>query len=119
MIAGQRKAHKLIWLGMALAIPIVLFFAVRNLTFTEAISGTSPSGQLKARFDTDRITITLNTSFKSPSAVVYALDKEGKIGRPLGQLSAPGTYSFRTSDKVIGVVVVDKIKEQELYKIKF
>ena len=119
MIASQRKAHKRIWLCMAIVIPVLLFFAVRNLTLTGTVDSTSPSEPLKAQFDEDRITITLKTSFKGASAVVYGLDKEGKPGRPLGQLLGPGTYCFWTLDDLMGVVVVVEIKEQELHQIEF
>ncbi len=119
MIASQRKTHKFIWLGMALAIPVLLFFSVRNLTFTGAIGDASPSEILNAQWGGDTITITLNTSFKNASAVVYGLNKEGKLSRPLGQLLGTGTYTFEASDDIVGIVVIDKIKEKELYKIEF
>ena len=119
MMASQRKAHRFIWLGMALVIPVLLYFAVRNLTFIHPTADAPPSEILNAKLGAGEITITLNRSFKSASAVVYGFNKEGRLGSPLGQLLEAGTYSFKTSDGMIGFVVVDMIKEQELYKVKF
>ena len=36
MIASQRRAHKFIWLGMAVAIPVLLVFTISSLDFSVA-----------------------------------------------------------------------------------
>lgn len=35
MTSGQRKAHKVIWIVLVISIPILMFFSVKNLNFSE------------------------------------------------------------------------------------
>lgn len=118
MIAGQRSAHKVIWLLLIITIPVLLFFAINELKFN-TIEVTTESQVLEVELVDKKLNLTLNTPFKSASTVVYELNKTGKSGVPIGQLQGVGNYSFHVSNDITGIVVVDVIKERELYKIKF
>ena len=118
MIARQRKAHKLIWMGLAIAIPILLFFASKNLDFS-SVQNPSQEEQLVVKMVGDNVQIELNTPLASPSAVVYELTQDHKAGQVLGQLEGIGEYTFQASKTTKGVLVLDKIKNEELLKIEF
>ncbi len=118
MIASQRKAHRVIWLILVIVIPVLLFFAVKNLDFSSA-QNNSQKEQISAQMKEGKVQIELHTSFASPSAVVYELTHEGKAGKVLGQLAGIGEYTFQASDNIMGILVLDKIKNEELLKIEF
>ena len=117
MILSQRKAHKYIWLVITIAIPILLFFAIKDLDFSSK-PGTLKSKQLTAYIEENTLQIQLNEPFKSPSPLVYEMDTNGKVGKLIGQLRGVGNYKFMVSSKVKGLVVLDGIKKEELFKIE-
>ncbi|MEO1011703.1 MAG: hypothetical protein AAFX53_10390 [Bacteroidota bacterium] len=118
MIASQRKAHKFIWLGIAIVIPILLFFVIRNLDISPAQT-TVKGDKIVAKKVGKTVEIKLGRSFVSPSAVVYELNPDGDPEKVLGQLKGAGDYSFEASKGTLGIRVVDEIKKEELFKIEF
>lgn len=118
MISGQRKAHKFIWVLLAVGLPILLFFIIRNLDFSSTQTY-SQKNQIDAKMKEGKVEIELNTPFASPSAVVYELNQGGKKGHVLGQLEGMGTYTFQASENSMGILVLDEIKNEELLKMEF
>ncbi|MFS4456319.1 hypothetical protein [Maribacter sp. 2304DJ31-5] len=136
MTAGQRKAHKFIWLCIVTVIPVILFLAVKDLNFTasnenllldRASNGASVSKQIKNNMinvdlmingNGKVINILLKKPLRSTSSLVYVLEN-GKRGELLGQLSGVGKYSFETMVDLEGILVYDAIKEVEISKLFF
>lgn len=118
MILKQRRLHKFIWLFLTIAIPIVLFFAIKDLDFFSK-SNTVKSEQLIAYKQGTTLQIQLNNPLKSSSSLVYEMDAKGEVGKVIGQLTRVGNYKFMVSSKLKGLVVIDQIKKEELFKIKF
>ena len=116
MIASQRKAHKYTWLVLAIFLPTVLFFAVKDITFTKH-SRKMEEEALIVRISDKQVEIKLNTPFPNPSAVVYSLDSAGKKEALLGQLQGTGMYTFRSTTAIEGVLIWDEIKGVELHKM--
>ncbi|MDT0605444.1 hypothetical protein [Croceitalea rosinachiae] len=118
MIASQRKSHKYVWLIIAIVIPVMLFFAIKDLDFSTT-SNNSKKEQLTASFNHSKVQIQLRQPLQSPSPLVYELNANGKPGKILGQLNGIGNYKFSTSSTAKGIVVKDGIKNEELFKIEF
>ncbi len=118
MISSQRKAHKYVWLVLALVLAVLLILTIKDLDFTTNF-GIVENEQLRAQLNDDTIIIQLSKPFQNPSMVVYELDSGNERGKVLGQLHGIGSYTFKASPKVMGIVVVDEIKKKELYKIQF
>lgn len=118
MTADQRKAHKYIWLAIALLIPVILFFTVSGLTFPTTQNHVHLE-QVILEKEGNEIRLLLNEPFRSSSAVVYGLTAEGKRGESLGQLNGAGNYTFKTIQSVKGILVMDEIKGLEIYKSEF
>lgn len=116
MIASQRSAHKFIWLGMAVAVPILLFFTISTLDFS--VAEISQKEQVTVQKVGSNIEIQLNRPFVSPSAVVYELSSSG-TSKILGQLQGVGDYSFEATSEAIGILIKDEIKKKELLKVEF
>lgn len=120
MISSQRKAHKFIWLGIVVIIPILLFFAIRDLEFSSPFAKNQlPQEELSVSLDRPLVKVHLHRPLKSPSVLVYELDSKGKRGAVLGQLQGVGTYTFSTAPKSKGILIFDEIKKEEHYKIEF
>lgn len=133
MTLGQRKIHKFTWLLIAIAIPILIFFSIKNLNFSEIKEDINVVNQVSKRnalkvaeneivkaslFD-NSIEIILKTPLKRASIVVYAINEKGLKGTVLGQISTVGIYVFKTKGKTKGIVIFDKIKEVEITKLYF
>ncbi len=120
MIAKQRKAHKLVWLLMAVVAPILLFFAIKDLDFAANIKATETTEQFKVDLAKDRtVLITLSKPLPSSSSVLYEIDAAGKLGKVMGQLQGKGTYKFQVSEAASGIAIVDKIKNENIYTTTF
>lgn len=129
----QRKVHKYIWLILALGLPFLLFFSVKNLDFssttkkekTEDLINSSPllktaeNEWVKASINSEGLEMLLKKPIKSASSIVYELTEKGKKGKTLGQVSTAGIYSFQCRNSILGIVIFDKLKESEITKLKF
>lgn len=132
MTSGQRKAHKVIWILIGITLPVLIFFSIRNLDFSEkkeqipteqtknATYSTSAENDLiKVNSSANSIQVILKSSLKTSSSVVYTINENGEKGNALGQVSTVGIYDFTIKEKVKGIVIVDKIKEVEITKLTF
>ncbi len=120
MIAGQRRAHKYIWIGILAVLPLLMLLAVKDLDFsTIRVSRTSTGLPVSVSLTGQSISIQVNTPFKSTSSLVYEMQPNGSRGVVLGQLEGRGTYNFPVSEVAKGIYVVDPIKDVELLKMEF
>ncbi|SHG85829.1 hypothetical protein [Flagellimonas flava] len=120
MIAGQRKAHRQIWLAIGLALPILLFFATRDLDFSGETEDVGHPDQFVSKMLQNRtLHLKLNAPLKNPSAVVYAIDSKGNPGKILGQLYGEGEYQFILPVDASGISVVDELKNEKIYTTTF
>jgi len=133
MTSGQRKAHKIIWLTLGIAVPFFMVFTIKDLDFeniktndtsiTEESSSkpakTAENELLKAAVYKGHMDIILKSPLKTPSALLYELNKEGSKERLLGQLKAVDIYKFNIADIPNGLLVYDPLKELEITKITF
>ena len=133
MTSGQRKAHKIVWVLIAIAIPILVFFSVKNLDFSitkkkanlfkrmpnaDALK-TVENETFKVSLFLDSTEIIVKSTLKASSAVVYTINESGEKGNALGQVSTVGIYTFKTISSIQGIIIFDEIKEVEIIKLLF
>jgi hypothetical protein len=137
MTSGQRKAHKYIWLLIAIGIPILILFSIKDLDVFS--SNNMSSSEIKAtksnvikvaendlikvsliKIDsTNSIEVILKSTLKNASSLVYELQKNNKKGKLIGQLTTVGIYNFQIKQSLKGIVVYDALKETLISKIEF
>jgi hypothetical protein len=137
MTSGQRKAHKYIWLLIAIGIPILILFSIKDLDVFS--SNNMSSSEIKAtksnvikvaendlikvsliKIDsTNSIEVILKSTLKNASSLVYELQKNNKKGKLIGQLTTVGIYNFQIKQALKGIVVYDALKETLISKIEF
>ncbi|WP_353779623.1 hypothetical protein [Winogradskyella sp. 3972H.M.0a.05] len=127
MNSKQRKTHLVVWLLLAIGLPVFIFLSVKNLDFntnngkTSEVTFKSESTVLKVsenefiKVNTfkDSIEIILKKPLKNASAVVVDLNSENK-SKTLGQISQAGTYRFQVDRPVEKILIMDKIKKQPI-----
>lgn len=131
MNSTQRKIHLISWIAIALAGSLFLFFTIKNLHFnakkitetqkplSRPFLKTNNNDLIELFLYASKIEIIVKSSLKTPSAVVYTIDKNEKKGDLLGQVSAAGSYVFPTQNPVFGVLIFDPIKEETITKLSF
>lgn len=120
MIAGQRKAHKFIWLGLSVLMGILLVVAVKDMQFSSSSVKAKTEIPFKAELrENNTVFIRLNEPLKIPSALVYEIRSNKELGAVLGKLSGKGAYTFSLSKNAIGIAVFDNIKNQKMYTTLF
>jgi hypothetical protein len=133
MTSGQRKVHKFTWILMAIIIPVLIFFSIKNLDFSETKESTilvkqtskkdaikiAENEQIKASLFENSIEVIVKSTLKTSSTVVYAINENGEKGNPLGQVSTVGIYAFSTTNSIKGIVIFDEIKQTEITKLRF
>ena len=133
MTSGQRKAHQYIWLLLAIAIPLVMIFAVKDfavfsskVTIEATVAG-SKKASLKS-FENDivktavfesYIEIILKATLKNASSVVYEMDEKGNKTKVIGQLTTAGIYEFNINNLPKGIIIYDDLKKVEITKFLF
>lgn len=134
MTSGLRKIHKYSWLIIAVVVPVLLFFAIKDLyifspkkeipvtqnnTKKGAVS-VSENELLKIVVFSDAIEVVLKKTLKDPSSVLYSTDAEGNKKEVIGQLSKAGVYSFENKgETILGVVLYDALKNEMIAKLQF
>lgn len=119
MIASQRRLHKFVWMGLAIVVPFLMFFAIKNLSFKTHKEIQLNNERLITTFNGETVKIELIEPLKTPSAVIYQLDTSGRKDKVLGQIESLGTYEYPVSGPTMGIVIVDEIKNEEIFKIRF
>ncbi|QMU63096.1 MAG: hypothetical protein GKR88_01605 [Flavobacteriaceae bacterium] len=133
MTSGLRKIHEYSWLIIAIAIPILIFFSVKDLTIlssnqkkahtieeTKKESIKSIENELiKVRLYANSIEIILKTTLKNASSVLYTTDTEGEKDGIIGQITHAGIYHFEIGELPKGIVLYDAIKKEIITKMLF
>ena len=137
MISGLRKAHKYIWLLIAIGIPVLIVFSIKdldvfsskNLLLTEieatksnvikVVENDLIKASLIKKDSTNYIEVILKSTLKNPSSLVYGLDQNDEKGELIGQLTTIGIYNFELEQSLKGIVVYDALKETLISKLEF
>ena len=133
MTSGQRKAHKYIWLFIAIVIPLIMFFAVKDLDIStsqsseksfdlvskEKVLNVYEDAIIKASVYKNHIEIILKSTLKNASSVVYETNTKGGKSNVIGQLTTAGIYKFNINNLPKGIIVFDDIKKVDITKFSF
>ena len=137
MTSGQRKAHKYIWLLIAIGIPFLVVFSIKDLDVFSSKSlslseieatknnviKVAENELIKASLikmdSTNSIEVILKSTLKNPSSLVYELQKNNEKGKLIGQLTTVGIYNFELEESVKGVIIYDTLKESLITKLAF
>lgn len=135
MTNGQRRAHKYFWISIVIVLPLLIFSAVRHLSFgpqspyltTESELGNNAlvveqdwiRTAVVEKKDSYALHIRLKKPLKHPSALVYTLDQMGQRDQLLGQLQGIGDYEFTLDTSFEGILLYDAIKEENIEKLEF
>jgi len=134
MTSGQRKAHKVIWIVLVISIPILMFFSVKNLNFSEVkkenintavttkkqdLLKTVENDLIKVNIYPKAIEIILKTTLKNASSVVYSGDSKGNKNQLIGQLTTAGIYNFDVEKLPKSILIYDELKKERITKLNF
>ena len=132
MTSGLRKAHRYIWLILVILIPVMIFFAIKDLQFSDTNASQSFNTELtkknakpdfeneiiKVAFYPNSIELILKKTLKNASCTVFAVD--GKDVKTLvGQLTTSGKYQFNVKDIPKNIMIYDEIKDMLITKTNF
>lgn len=134
MTSGLRKTHKIIWLLLALIVPVLIISSVMDykelfLTDADLVVGSMYANQqtilenenLTINFDKqsgkNRLELILKRPLKNPSAVVFATTADNPKGRYLGSLDKKGIYNFNLQKMDKGIRIYDGIKKADIIDI--
>ena len=135
MTSGLRKAHKYIWLLIAVSVPMLIIFSIKDLDvfssksdLTSEIESTkynvikvAENNLIKVSLikkdATNSVEVILKSTLKNPSSLVYELQKNNEKGALIGQLTTVGIYNFNTKELLNGIVVYDSLKDVIITKI--
>ena len=133
MTSGLRKAHKYIWLLLAIIVPLVMIFAIKDLDIIHSKKNKnshaviSKENALKV-FENDIVKasvfesymeIILKSTLKNPSSIVYEMDEKGNKSSVIGQLTTAGIYIFNISNLPKGIIISDNLKNVDITKFSF
>ena len=137
MNSNLRKNHLLLWVMIAIILPLLTSIAILNIPKypkQERIEKQIDvsNGQAIKTVREEQVTLILretspgyllelsiNNPLKAASALVYKMDKNGGKGALIGQVSEKGAYNFKLQEPIEGILILDKIKNTELMKIQF
>lgn len=129
MTSGLRKLHFYSWVAIAVLGCVFLFFAIGGLDFSSKENSSvdnldntislyaRENDQIKVYRTPAKIRLVLKEELKASSSIVYALEKHGKKGKVLGQVTSLGEYVFDFSEEIQGILIFDPIKEVELTRL--
>ncbi|MEO0527161.1 MAG: hypothetical protein AAFZ89_08040 [Bacteroidota bacterium] len=134
MTSDLRKTHKILWLILAMTIPILVVLSVlgiREQGLNDNGMSVKNSGDKKELvLENDLFTIYkdkksvdhqllvfLKKSLPSPAASVYAISSKGAKGMYLGELDKKGVYHFKIKGAIEGLQIYDEIKKEEITNV--
>ncbi|WP_298309786.1 hypothetical protein [uncultured Aquimarina sp.] len=133
MTSGLRKTHKMIWLLLIIAIPILLVLSVNSIKeplLTDSdISTSETTGQhtvlenenflisIKEQATSNALQIILKKPLKSASSIVYGVTQNNEDGAYLGVLDKKGIYTFDVDKSTKSIRVYDEIKKNNIINI--
>lgn len=132
MNAKQRKVHFYTWVFLILAVPVLIFFAVKDLSFNSSneqyLNNSITKGEfavksiendlIKVSIHKNKLTVELKTTVKSASTLLYTIDAEENKDRLLGQITTSGSYTFPIETLPKGIMLYDTLKDELITKLK-
>ncbi len=133
MTSGLRKTHQFAWILIAITVPVLIFFSIKNL----AVFGTKKAqpvvvetpksnpikvienDQIKTSLFDNSVEVIVKSTLKTSSSVVYTINEKGEKEKSLGQVTTVGIYNFTLDTTIKGIVIFDEIKEIEITKLLF
>ena len=133
MTFGQRRAHKYIWLTLAIAIPAIMIFATKDLNIlpSKKIGKSNDlvtnkialkifeNDIVKVSLFENQMEVILKATLKNSSSVIYEMNIAGEKSNTLGQLSTAGIYKFNIKNLPTGIIISDDLKMEESTKFLF
>ena len=133
MTAGQRKAHKYIWITIIIFVPVIMFSSIKNLDVfskdkrashqlegsKEVSLNSYENDIIKASVFEHNLEVILKSSLKNSSAVVYEMDGKDNKLKAIGQLTSKGVHNFHINNLPKGIIIYDDLKEVEITKFSF
>lgn len=135
MTSGLRRAHKYIWLLIAIVLPVLVIFSFDDIQLTTPktigtntastdvpkVIKSSENELLKAvLLEDNSLRVILKSSLAQASSIIYLLDANNNLSKPIGQLNSRGSYLFELHDKnIYGIAIKDNIKDQLVTKLEF
>ncbi|MGB5818674.1 MAG: hypothetical protein WBG90_04255 [Saonia sp.] len=135
MTSDHRKTHQLIWLGLAIVMPILLVLSILGIkepAFTDSeliVKANVKNKQLVWEDETftvyldsentlGSVQIFLKRPLRSPAPIVYATSSKNSGQAYLGKLDKKGVYNFEIDHTTDGIKIYDALKKEDLTNIK-
>ena len=132
MTSGLRKVHKYSWLLIVIIIPLIMIFALKNISSLSAndsvttyesskniILKTAENDLIKVALLSNSIEIILKKTLKNASSIVYISDLSGNKNQIIGQISTVGIYTFNIETSPKSIILYDELKEELITKLDF
>ena len=133
MNAGQRKAHKIIWILLVLGLPVFMYLSINHRSSNAlelhcsnkerpsvALPDSAAKNDLiKVTYGEGQLNVQLLRPIKSAATLIYTLDKDGRSQQLLGQISDARTYVFSIQEEITGILLFDPVKKSEITKLLF
>ena len=130
MTSGLRKAHKYIWLLLAIAIPVLILFSIKDLDVSSSeiasykfeasksnVLKVAENELIKASLHSNSIEVILKSTLKNPSSILYAMDSNGNKDAVIGHITSSGIYNFEIADQPKGILLYDALKKEIITKL--
>lgn len=130
MTSNLRKAHKVIWIALAIAVPVLLVFSVlgiqaspltdaafREPSQTEEQRQVLDNDDLFIGLTSNSIQVILKKPLKSPASVAYSVSKTKSEEVYLGTLGKKGIYNFPVDRSVQHIRIYDGLKKDNLLTV--
>ncbi|AXT19122.1 hypothetical protein D7030_14140 [Flavobacteriaceae bacterium AU392] len=136
MTSDLRKVHKIIWIILIIAIPVLIVFSIKSIKeplFTDSdLKIVSKNNVQNTILDNDSFHISVqgkNTSLnmlnivvkkplKSASSIVYGTSSDSGKEIYLGVIDKKGIYTFDIDRSIKGLRIYDDIKKIDISNLK-
>ncbi len=132
MTSGLRKIHKYSWLLLVIIIPLIMIFALKDVSLSSGndsvttyefskgtILNTAENDLIKVSLLSNSIEIILKRTLKNASSIVYNSDLSGNKNQIIGQISTVGIYTFNIETPPKSIILYDDLKEELITKLDF
>ncbi|WP_299443666.1 hypothetical protein [uncultured Aquimarina sp.] len=134
MTSGLRKTHKIIWILLLIAVPVLLMFSIHSikeplLTDSDVLISEKVSGQrtvlendtfyisIKEQNSSNALQVILKKPLKTASSILYGITPSNGDGNYLGTLSKKGIYQFEVDKSTKSIRIYDDIKKNNIINI--
>jgi hypothetical protein len=132
------KMHRIIWLSIAIIVPVLLFLSIRNLNFqnTDAQTLDSPQSEhgkvlkskenkfliasiVQIQDNQMQLDVRVKKPLEYPTLIIYTLGESGDRNKLIGQIGSKGKYRFTIGDNINGILLYDALKKITVTKLEF